>query len=147
MSSNKNGAIDWDKPFSASTFSSLYREPSVPSPPLMHDFAAPGIQMDAHSNHATSLGPHVYDHAAIVIQCAFRMFRARSRLNIRSSSVGTPMSWLRRKDLIMIPSPAMTPLKKRALVFSNAIAFWSSNSCRTAFTTWRSLYKLTKLSI
>ena len=146
-SSNQNGAIDWDKPFSASTFSSLFRKPSVPSSPLMHDLAVPSIQMVAHSNHATSLEPHVHDHAAIVIQCAFRMFHAKSRLNIRSSSVGTPMSWLRRKDLIKIPSPALTRLKKRALVFSNAIAFWSSNSCRTAFTTWRSLCMLIKSSI
>ena len=57
------------------------------------------------------------------------------------------MSWLHRKRLIKIPSPAMTPLKKRALVFSNAIAFWSSNSCRAVFTEWRSSYKLSKLRV
>ena len=123
MPSNQNGAVDWDKPFSASTFSSLYRAPSGPSSPLMHGLAFPSIQMAAHSNHATSLEPHVHDHAAIVIQCAFRMFRAKSRLNIRSSSVGTPMSWLRRKELIRIPSPTLTPLKKRALVFPMQLLF------------------------
>ena len=83
------------------------------------------------------------DPAAITIQCAFRMHCARSRLNIRSLSLGTPMSWLCRKGLIKLPSPAMlTPLKKRALVFSNAVAFWLSNSLRTAFTEWKSLCTL-----